>query len=63
VLLDIVLLGRPDNFFASMPRYLNEFVKAAAFAFRVNSLLQVVQHMNDGMAVIIACRLVGFFHC
>jgi len=26
----IVLLGRPDNFFASMPRYLNEFVKAAA---------------------------------
>jgi ACT domain-containing protein len=34
-------------------------MKALTKASRVNTALQVIQHMNDGMSVIDACRKVG----
>lgn len=34
---------------------MNSLIKAS----RINTALQVIQHMNDGMSVVEACRLVG----
>jgi len=34
-------------------------MKAIAKASRVNTAIQVIQHMNDGMTVIAACKEVG----
>jgi len=37
-------------------------MKAITKASRVNTVLQVIQPMNDGMSVVEACRMVGMPH-